>query len=139
MSLFAIAVIVFATARTTRFITADDLWKELRVAIVQRLQHPAIAAHRDRNPQTDEVEFKSRREMYLHMKAAELLTCPWCVSVYLSAAILIVSRQAEIHFGWGVDSIPLPVWTWLALSMAATLLIEFTDGLKQVMIVSKHG
>lgn len=136
MALYIVAVMVFANARVTRFIIADDLWKELRESIVDRLKHPAIAGHRGRHPQTDEIEYKGRRRMYLHLKLADLLTCPWCVSVYLSAAMLVVSRQAEIHFGWGIDSIPLPLWTWLALSMASVLLIEITDGIKQVQVMT---
>jgi hypothetical protein len=126
-------ITTLATARVTRFVVSDDLWKEMREALVRRLQHPAIAAHRDRHPQTDEIEYKSRHVMYFHMKVATLITCPWCVSLYVAGGALLL-------LWWFTDyQIPVPVFTWPALSMAATLLIEVTDGVKQVQLMSKQG
>lgn len=112
-------LLAFTVGRLTRFVCMDTLWEEWR----ERL----IAHFEERTP-------KGRSRDFLARKISELLTCPWCVSIWLSAIVLVVSRQAEIHFGWGIESLPLPVWQWLGLSMFAVMFIEWTDGERQVAV-----
>lgn len=117
-------IFALATGRVTRFIVSDDLWKELREGIVRKLQDPRVWTDQDKDP-IEDVEFKARRNKYLQDKLATLITCPWCVSIYVAAAVLGLSNFA--WFDW--------VAVFLALSMGATLFIEFTDGVKQVQSV----
>lgn len=42
---------------------------------------------------------------------AYLVTCPWCVSVYVGG---IVTGATDL-----VSEVPLPVWTWMAASVAS--------------------
>lgn len=52
---------------------------------------------------------------------AYLVECPWCMSVWVGAAV--VAGQVL----WGRGGCPLPVWTWLAASGFSGLVSRLTD------------
>jgi hypothetical protein len=84
---------VLATYRLTRLITRDTITEDLRYAV------------------TDAALTKHSR---VPLKAAELVGCPWCVSVYVAA--LVVAARTFIPRLWR------PVALGLALSTAAGFL-----------------
>lgn len=94
------------TWRVTRFIIADDLIKGTRSRVRLMLDRP----------------FNNRRKDFLADKAWTLMTCAWCVSIYVSAGYLLLSRWLI------VNSIPMPVWTWLAVAALSILPYQFADG-----------
>lgn len=95
------------TWRVTRFIVADDLIEGVRAKVIDFVQ-PRRPLHKGRD--------------FLFGKAYTLITCPWCVSIYVSAGFLLLSRWLV------VDSIPVPVWTWLAVGALSILPYQFADG-----------
>lgn len=94
------------TWRVSRFIIADDLIKGTRKRVMTWLNQPR----------------ESRWKDFLADKAFDLLTCPWCVGIYVSAGFLVLTRI------FVVDSIPMPIWMWLAIAGASILPYQFADG-----------
>lgn len=108
MSYTALVLIgALVTWRVTRFIVADDLIEGTRKKVLDFL-----GPQRPLHPWRD----------FWCGKAYTLLTCPWCVSIYVSAGYLALSRWLV------VDSIPVPVWTWLAIGALSIIPYQFTDG-----------
>ena len=107
MSYTALILIgAIVTWRVTRFIIADDLVKGTRQRVMAWVNKPREARWKD----------------FLADKAFDLLTCPWCVSIYVSAGYLALTRWIV------VDSIPVPVWSWLAISALSVIPYQFVDG-----------
>lgn len=88
VGLLAMLVIcgALATARLTRLVVQDEITKELRNGILRRLQE----------------------ENRFHLKMAYFLTCQWCVSIWVGAAV------GAANLTW-----PTAWWWWLALSTMA--------------------
>lgn len=95
------------TWRVTRFIVADDLIAGIRQKVIDWVA-PQRPLHPGRN--------------FLFGKAFTLVTCAWCVSIYVSAGYLLLSRWLV------VDSIPVPMWTWLAIGALSIVPYQFADG-----------
>lgn len=85
---FGFAVLVFGTWRITRLIALDTVWDETRA----RLQRWARRGFRPLPESADEVvgafawDRKHGFRVMLGEKFAELIGCPFCVSVWVSAA-----------------------------------------------------
>lgn len=89
-----LAVLALATYRVTRFLIHDTLIERPRLAVYKALGR--------------------------HPKLIELLTCPWCLSIWISAGIVAVT---DIWFA----PIALPVWVWLANSAVTMLCWNVLD------------
>jgi Protein of unknown function (DUF1360) len=65
----------------------------------------ALAVHRlTRLVQDDEVPFGPVRERLLDRhsdrKATELLTCPWCASMWIAAAVVLARHRCPRSWPW---------------------------------------
>lgn len=87
-----ILIMALVTWRVARFIALDSLIEEIRDPVLSWLDRPG-------------------RFTFLRNKVADLLGCPWCLSIWISAAVVFLTRQ------FCVDSMPMPIWTWLAVSI----------------------
>lgn len=101
-----IFICTLVTWRVSRFIGKDDLIMGTRQRILGWLDQPR--------------ESKVRNQ--LADKAWYLITCPWCLSIWVSAGTLFASRL------FWVDSIPAPIWTWLGVGALSLIPFQFTDG-----------
>jgi hypothetical protein len=68
----------FAAARLTDVISTDEAMKWLREPFV-RLEHTEIAGH--------DTETRVGRGLGLRRTIGELLSCPWCVGVWIAAGL----------------------------------------------------
>lgn len=94
-----ILVLSLATYRATRFVIKDT--------IIMTLRLKALTAIVGENP----GEFR--------MKVHELLTCPYCISVWLAASAVAL---ADI---W--SSVPLPVFTWGAVAAGCLMTWRYIE------------
>lgn len=94
-----IALLSLATYRLTRLIVKDTLWQETRRKI-----EFFILGH----------EPRSWRD-----KLHELLTCPYCISVWLSAGVV---AGADAY-----TSVPLPFLTFLAVAAGCVLVWRYIE------------
>lgn len=98
-----IAVYALATARLTRLIVADKLTEPVRGALIRQ-------AYRWAEPWTTKGKTPADRnkDLRLAMSSAPmpmlayLVTCPWCVSIYVAAGV------APLAWLWGTRP-------WLAI------------------------
>jgi len=92
-----------AIARLTRLVTSDVITEPAR----ERLVCWTYRRHGDEGeaPATGWVDFSGADPDA--PKLAKLVTCPWCVSVYLGAAVVVLRR-------W------LPGWHLIARGLAAS-------------------
>jgi hypothetical protein len=101
-----ILICSLVTWRVGRFIAEDALIDGTRSKVKGFLDQPRESHWRD----------------VLADKVWTLLTCAWCLSIWVSAGTLLVSRL------FWVDSIPAPVWTWLAVSALPLIPWNYVDG-----------
>lgn len=95
MSLIPLVFLSLATWRVTRFWLKDSLPEDIRMALEGWL---------------------SRRVTKLrYRKALELITCPWCISVWIAGGFTALWRWQE---GSGVGWFPTGV-LWLATAAGA--------------------
>lgn len=87
-----------ATYRLTRLVVKDGIMKTPRDAVLRWALKPAWGRAR-------------------HPKIAELVECPWCVSMYAAAAVLVMRRSSA---GRGLLAV-------LALSAAAGGMAEIIE------------
>ena len=83
MDLIALLVAALATARLTRLVTRDQITHPLRRALLARVD----------------------RDGYL----AYLLTCDWCVSVWIGAGAAVVGVRAGAWSWWWAPAVALVV------------------------------
>lgn len=119
---FEFLILALVVARVTRFVVLDELIAGTRDRVIFWLQLRV----------DEDLELPPSRSQRIKQKISILLECPWCVSIYVAAVVVLIHL-----FGPFVDPLPLPVWYWLALSMAAVILIEIVDGVKQVRQVNE--
>jgi hypothetical protein len=114
VSWLAFVILIAATWRITRFLVADDLIGGSRKKLVDALQ---------RRPSPDEPGYDDDKvRNLLAFKAWLLITCPWCVGIYVSAGVLVTARI------FCLDSIPMPVFTWLAVAALQLIPYNYLDG-----------
>ena len=89
MTYIVLVIILSAVCyRVSRFIVLDTLIDEPRNWVLSWLEmHPNAFT----------------------MKLHELLGCPWCITIWVSAGTVALQ-----HFV--VDPVPVPIWTWLAVA-----------------------
>lgn len=92
--------------RVTRFILLDSLIHGYRKKLLGWLDQP-----RPGHPWRD----------YWADKAWQLATCPWCMSIWVSAGFIVITNV------WLWD-IPAPVWMWLAVAAFALVPYNYLDG-----------
>jgi uncharacterized protein DUF1360 len=88
-------VLALATARVTRLLIEDEIFRDLRNGVTRRLDA-------DRS---------------FHLKLFYLMTCTWCASVWVGAAL------AAGTWAWQGHN-----WLWIALSTFAASQITGTIG-----------
>lgn len=86
-----LVVNALAVYRLARLITRDTIFDRQRTAMLGRWVH-------------------GRRK---HMQLAELIVCPWCVSVWIAAGVLVLTRYC---LGW---------WQWVAVGLAMSAVAGF--------------
>jgi hypothetical protein len=92
-------IMACVTYRVSRFIILDGMIAGTRTKVVNWL------------------DFRAHKLIY--RKLAELLECPYCVTIWVSAGtVLITSVYVDI---------PLPVWVWLAVGTGALMIWSFVD------------
>lgn len=124
MILFTFLLLSFVVARVARFIANDTLWEGTRDKLLEWLRDPIKSQDDDGDTYTT----RGRRLMFIREKAAELIECVYCNSMWVSAG-------AVLGVLWFTDvSMPLPLLWWPALSMAAIAIVEWTDGTKEVIL-----
>ncbi len=116
-------ILSLSVARITRFIVSDDLIADPRQKFVTWLQNSG---------RPDDVHSSSWNPPLWKRKITELVTCPWCVSPWLSGFTILLVL-------WTTDySLPLPLFWIPALSMAAVVVIDVVDGVKNVEVKLKQ-
>lgn len=93
--------------RVTRFIILDDLIEGTRDRVLNGL----LAGRSE-----DELGSLPlwRRKLYT------LLNCPFCVSIYVAAGVVLAHR-------WIVEPLPAPVWWWLGTATVALVVYTYID------------
>ena len=66
------------------------------------------------------IDFFERHPSFFWGKIRELLGCPWCITIWIGAFTVI----AQYIF---VGDVPMPVWTWLAISSGALVFWAIID------------
>lgn len=113
MSWLAFVILIGTTWRITRFLVADDLIGGTRDKAINALE---------RRPRPDEPGYdEDKARNFLAFKLWLLITCPWCVGIYVSAGVLIGYRIF-------VDDVPMPIYTWLAIAALQLIPYNYLDG-----------
>jgi hypothetical protein len=101
MSFIVLLIVLSAVSyRVSRFLLLDSLIDETRNSVLEWLEmHP--------NRFT--------------LKLLELLGCPYCVTIWVSAATVGVTAL------FVEDPIPMPVWTWLATATGSLVFWRWID------------
>lgn len=132
MSLWLLWLInVVAVMRVTRFIWRDDLWKGYRMKLKSWLviKSPPDGVD-DPEAWLDQWHEKHKRQFWWRQKIYDLFDCPWCISIWIAAGLMVAQR-------WLTDigeDVPVPVWWWLSLSGFTVVFIEWTDGVREVLL-----
>ena len=95
LQLQLVVVLSLVCYRITRFIVKDTIIDGFRIWL-----HTVILG---------------RKPALWREKLGELISCPFCISVWIAAALAVVAD-------YFVPSVPLPVFQWLAVA-AGTLVI----------------
>ena len=134
-------ILALVIARVTRFIWRDDLILNTRIRVKTWLQLGHIPEDVVGTPKMEEWlnEYHTehpRREV-LRQKAFDLIDCAWCSSIWV-AGFLVLFCHLISNVWFDVDiTMPLPVFWWPALSMAAVIPLQWTDGQFEVTATVK--
>jgi hypothetical protein len=98
---YAILLVVLSAVcyRVSRFIVLDTLIDAPRNAMLSWLE---------------------MRPNAVTYKLIELIGCPWCITIWVSAGTVAVQ-----HFV--VDPVPVPIWTWLAVATGSLVFWGIID------------
>lgn len=130
MSVFLVPVLmVLASYRLTRFVVKDDFppmlglrdrlaggWRPLTEPEWAQLRAQPLGTPKPWPVQ----DIDGTENRYVHRWSwvpgwlAELISCPWCVSAYVSGAVVTGT--------WWYAGLPVPVLMWLAVWAGAALL-----------------
>ena len=128
---FLLLLLSLFVARVTRYIWLDSQVKELRAAIKAKLQFGWIPDDIIGTPKMEEWvnEYgkKHPARSYWRRKGLELIGCGWCISIWVAGPTVLIAHLIDVPMR-------LPVAWWLALSMGAVVLLEWTDGEKTVAL-----
>ncbi len=97
--LLVIAIMSAVTYRISRFIVLDTLIEGVRDKLVDWLE---------RHPRFFWTKFK------------ELIGCPYCVTIWISAVVV----WAQNVF---VAPVELPIWAWLSVATGSVMIWSFVD------------
>ena len=97
---FLIAILSLVTYRVSRFFVLDTMIENQRFKVYSWLL---------------------KHEHWFFHKVHELLSCPYCITVWVSGATV----GAYVIF---VGSMPMPVFTWLAVAAGSLLPWRLVDG-----------
>lgn len=78
MTAIQFLLVALAVARVTRLVVADEITREMRDAVMRRLNE----------------------EKAFHLKLAYLLTCTWCASVWVAPPIAVGTHYFGAHDWW---------------------------------------
>lgn len=93
-----ILLLSLATYRITRLIVEDKVWEVWRIKLSARIV---------------------RKPTLLRRKLNELLTCPFCMSVWVAAAVVAVADRF-LH-------LPVPVLAWPAVAGGALVAWRYVE------------
>lgn len=100
MSYLVLVIILSAVVyRLARFLVLDTLIDEPRNCVLAWLE---------------------RRPTLFWSKILDLLGCPWCITIWVSAAVVAATDIYGI-------SVPLPLWTWLATATGSLIFWNILD------------
>lgn len=92
-------VLSAVTYRVSRFVVLDSLIEAPRNWVLNWLEmHPNVVTS----------------------KLVELAGCPWCVTVWVAAAVVAIQDLA-------IDSVPVPIWSWLAVATGSLVFWGYID------------
>jgi hypothetical protein len=120
---FLFVLLVLGVSRLLRLIQADKITERARELIYNRWPYDAKrgALLAEWKPETREVSFSVRRNLGIEdvrpTRLAYLLSCPWCLGLWVSALAVAVVAQ--------LISVPLPVLWAAALAHAVSLVARF--------------
>ena len=113
-TLLVLGLYVLVAARLTRMVNYDTVGDPIRLWIARRASTAHLQA--GTSDTTDDAVMWGRRSRRWN-GLADFLSCPWCVGLWISAAL----APAAIHvIGW-------PWWTWAVLPFAASHLVGAFD------------
>jgi hypothetical protein len=126
---FLFVLCSFVVGRVTRYLWMDSQIKELRAAVKGWLQLRHIPDDIIGSPKMEEwlnaYNEKHPVRSYWRRKGLELISCGWCLSIWLAGPLTLVLHLVDVPMR-------LPGLWWLALSMSGVCLLEYTDGEKVV-------
>lgn len=98
-----------AVYRITRFIIMDSLWDDTRNRFLDWLT-TGTNAFGERAPIDNKLDPEHWRQLnFYKRKTAELMGCPWCVTVWVAAAVVLLTWLFS-------EDLPIPWFYWPALS-----------------------
>jgi hypothetical protein len=130
---FALAVLSLATFILTKLVVDLDFppvlwlrdrvvggWRPLTLAEADRLQRgtedPAWRRDWELQDIDGERHLWATRSARVPLFFAELMSCPWCVSAWISAGLVTGT--------WAVTGLPVPLLLWLATWALGALLAQ---------------
>ena len=132
---FLFVILAFLVARVTRFIWLDDLIKGSRTKLKAWLQLGHIPEDVVGSPKMEEWlnEYHNNhpQRAFFRNKAYDLIDCAWCISIWVSGFTIAALYLFTDY------TLPLPVFWWPALSMAAVVQLQWTDGAFNVEMTQK--
>lgn len=118
---FLLVLTALASARIARLVYKDSIFDAPREALVNWLEDEYKVGAVDSEGVAVPGTITRRRFAWLRVKLAYLITCPYCVTAYTTAPVLVAWRI------W-VGPFAVPVLWWFAVWMLAVVVLEYTDG-----------
>lgn len=102
-----ILILGLVTYRVARFIVLDTLIDGTRDKVLDTLEKKHGRAG-------------DSKKALLYSKLTDLLGCPFCITIWVSAGACLATRIF-------VGSFPMPVWVWLATAATALIPWNYID------------